>query len=65
MDPSRRHVYEIIREDYPCRLYFDVEFSRLANKGLDGERVMRELEGWVREGLREVLGSAARVASSM
>ena len=55
MDPSRRHVYEIIREDYPCRLYFDVEFSRLANKGLDGERVMRELEGWVREGLREVL----------
>ena len=56
MDPCRRHVYEIIRGNYPCRLYFDVEFSRLANTGLDGERVMRELEGWVREGLREVLG---------
>ena len=24
---AERHVYEIIREGYPCRLYFDIEYS--------------------------------------
>jgi hypothetical protein len=54
MDPSRRHVYEIIREGYPCRLYFDVEFSRPDNPDLDGEEMMRELQKVVREVLAEV-----------
>ena len=34
--PFRRHVYEIIRENSPCRIYFDVEFEKEFNPGLDG-----------------------------
>ena len=36
LNRSQRHVYEIIREDYPCRLYFDLEFSTKRNPDLDG-----------------------------
>jgi hypothetical protein len=31
-DASTRHVYEIIRENTPCRLYLDLEFKRDANE---------------------------------
>jgi hypothetical protein len=31
-----RHLYELIREGRPCCLYFDVEFARALNPGLDG-----------------------------
>ena len=30
-DPRSRHFYELIPEGTPCRLYFDVEFSKVAN----------------------------------
>ncbi|CAM9146110.1 unnamed protein product [Ectocarpus fasciculatus] len=36
-----RHVYEIIREGCPCRMYFDLEFARGPNPGLDGEELVR------------------------
>lgn len=36
-----RHVYEIIREGAPCRMYFDLEFARGCNPGLDGEELVR------------------------
>ena len=29
-----RHLYEVIREETPCRLYFDLEFSKLYNPDL-------------------------------
>ena len=29
--PSQRHLYEVIREDTPCRLYFDLEYSKEHN----------------------------------
>jgi DNA-directed primase/polymerase protein len=35
--PHHRHYYEIIREGWPCHVYFDIEFDRLANPHLDGE----------------------------
>eukprot|EP01125_Pyxidicula_operculata_P000045 TRINITY_DN1005_c1_g3_i2.p1 TRINITY_DN1005_c1_g3~~TRINITY_DN1005_c1_g3_i2.p1 ORF type:complete len:530 (-),score=143.53 TRINITY_DN1005_c1_g3_i2:21-1610(-) len=35
--------YEIIRENYPCNLYFDVEFSTNDNEGLNGEEVIELL----------------------
>ena len=35
------HVYEIIREGSPCRMYFDLEFARAHNPGLDGEWLVR------------------------
>lgn len=39
--PPLRHVYEIIREGSPCRMYFDLEFARAHNPGLDGEWLVR------------------------
>ena len=32
-----RHVYEIIREGYPCRLYFDLEFPKKENPLTNGD----------------------------
>ena len=29
------HWYEIIVEGTPCRMYFDIEFSKVANPGAD------------------------------
>ena len=37
--PSLRHVYEIIREGYPCRLYFDLEFPKNENPNVDGDNL--------------------------
>merc|ERR1711907_279399 len=33
--PNQRHYYEIIRERFPCRLYFDCEFYKEFNPTLD------------------------------
>jgi hypothetical protein len=38
---SERVYYELIREGAPCKLYFDLEFSRAYNDGKDVERMMR------------------------
>eukprot|EP00979_Chaetoceros_neogracilis_P015228 scaffold5530_cov283-Chaetoceros_neogracile.AAC.20 len=32
-----RHYYELIREKTPCRLYFDIEYNKRANPGIDDE----------------------------
>jgi len=37
--PTRRHVYEIIREDRPCKLYFDLEFQICNNPNLNGDKL--------------------------
>lgn len=39
-----QHVYEIIRERSPCRMYFDLEFTRGSNEGLDGEALV---QAWI------------------
>jgi hypothetical protein len=39
-----RHVYEIIREGYPCRLYFDLEYSKETNPEANGELIV---ELWI------------------
>lgn len=36
-DPKQRHYYELIQEKTPCRLYFDLEFSKEANPLIDDE----------------------------
>lgn len=36
LEGSKRHCYEIIREDFPCRLYFDLEFSIPSNPNVCG-----------------------------
>ena len=40
---KRRHVYEIIREDYPCRLYFDIEFYCEFNPHKNTQRLLHSL----------------------
>lgn len=42
---ENRHVYEIIREDYPCRGYFDLEYSVAFNSEVDGQAL---LLSWIR-----------------
>jgi len=42
--PSSRHLYEVIREGSPCRLYFDLEFSRVHNPSVPAKQLLRELE---------------------
>lgn len=39
--PHMCHHYEIIRENMPCRLYFDIEFKRGLNPTCDGDAMMR------------------------
>ena len=51
-----RHTYELLREDTPCHLYFDLEFSSAANPGLDGERCVDALLELLAEGMRCRLG---------
>ncbi|KAK1947141.1 DNA-directed primase/polymerase protein [Phytophthora citrophthora] len=40
---KQRHVYEIIREGVPCRLYFDLEFKRDINPNADGASLVSML----------------------
>jgi hypothetical protein len=42
--PSSRHLYELIREGSPCRLYFDLEYSRAHNPSVPEVKLLRELE---------------------
>ena len=44
MDAGDRHHYEIIRENRPCKLYFDIEFARNINKDVDGNALTREFK---------------------
>ncbi|KJH52716.1 hypothetical protein DICVIV_01060 [Dictyocaulus viviparus] len=34
-----RHLYELITESSPCRLYFDLEYSKITNNNIDHELV--------------------------
>lgn len=39
---GKRHVYEIIRDAFPCRLYFDIEFCVPTNPTIDGDVLCRQ-----------------------
>ncbi|KAI8108186.1 hypothetical protein M9434_006216 [Picochlorum sp. BPE23] len=55
-DPAKLHWYEVIRENFPCHLYFDLEFPRDAeglNKDIDGDAYVDVLLAYVRKRLRE------------
>ncbi|VEU41340.1 unnamed protein product [Pseudo-nitzschia multistriata] len=43
-EPTSRHLYEVIREGTPCRLYFDLEFSRAHNPSVPTTQLLHELE---------------------
>lgn len=43
------HFYEVIREGYACKLYFDLEFQKRWNEGRDGEEMIDVLVRMVGE----------------
>jgi hypothetical protein len=54
IDASARHYYELIREDEPCRLYFDLEYNRDANPEIDEETNVQLMDEFLSELFREV-----------
>ncbi|KAI9326127.1 hypothetical protein BDR26DRAFT_877964 [Obelidium mucronatum] len=40
LPPQERVFYELIRENTPCKLYFDLEYSVALNPNTDSERIM-------------------------
>ncbi|MCO5586812.1 hypothetical protein L7F22_040755 [Adiantum nelumboides] len=51
---DHRHHYEIITEGSPCHLYFDLEFDREANTGLDGNELVNLLLSQIAEALHDI-----------
>eukprot|EP00887_Chlorella_sp_A99_P007573 scaffold28.g7573.t1 len=56
MLPQHRHFYEIIREGWPCHLYFDLEYAVGANPGADGGAAVDALLALLGEELQERFG---------
>jgi len=49
MGDDVRHYYELIPQGHPCRLYFDLEFQRALNPGIDDAALMTQfLTVWSR-----------------
>lgn len=54
---SRKHLlhcYEVIPENAVCKLYFDLEFNKLANPGADGKKMVALLIEHVCKALQEL-----------
>ena len=65
--PGTRHVYEIVREARPCRLYLDVEFEVAAEEAggrrvEDGPRLLSRMLLHVARELRDAVGELVGVA---
>ena len=41
IDKKKRHHYEVIRDGFPCRLYFDLEYPVKPNADVDGNNLTR------------------------
>ncbi|KAH7697998.1 hypothetical protein AAVH_34914, partial [Aphelenchoides avenae] len=49
-----RHFYEIIEEGRPCRPYFDLEFAKDLNPGLDPGEALRDFLDLCRDAFAEL-----------
>lgn len=62
LPPNCRHLYEIIPEGRACNLYFDIEYKRQLNQGLEGDAMVAFLVEQVLAALPEAVpGLAAGV----
>lgn len=52
-----RHYYELIRAEYPCHLYLDIEYCKRANPEADGEAMMQVLVDELQAQLVALLGA--------
>lgn len=41
LDNSTKHYYEVICENQPCKLYFDIEFKKELNKSVNGVKLLQ------------------------
>jgi hypothetical protein len=48
---KKRHFYEVIVSDMPCRLYFDLEFRKEFNSELNGDSLVQSLKISILEAL--------------
>jgi hypothetical protein len=53
MPSCDRHYYETIQEGTPCHLYFDIEFEKGLNDGINGEELISIFKEYVIERLKE------------
>lgn len=53
---SEYHFYEVIPENYPCHLYFDVEYLFEEHKDFNGDKLIEDLVSLVDEKLFLVFG---------
>ncbi|NXG43793.1 PRIPO protein, partial [Psilopogon haemacephalus] len=51
---SLMHCYEVIPEQDPCKLYFDLEFHKPANPGADGKSMVAKLIELVSQKLKKL-----------
>lgn len=56
LPPEARVYYELIREHDPCCLYFDIEYSRTLNPGVEESNMMRLLREQLFASLKSELG---------
>jgi len=54
--PRQRHYYEIIRQNSPCRLYFDCEFYKEFNPTVDGNGMINLFIRYVATSLQSYFG---------
>ena len=54
--PRQRHYYEIIRQNSPCRLYFDCEFYKEFNPTVDGNGMINLFIRYVATALQSYFG---------
>lgn len=54
-DPSNLHWYEVLREDFPCHLYFDLEYPKENNRNehIDGDGMVDALIEVTKSRLKE------------
>lgn len=58
-----RHCYELILDQVPCRLYLDIEFSKISNPSIDAttaEKLLDELYEELVIEIREVFGASSK-----
>ena len=49
MKKSERVFYEVIQENRPCRLYFDLEYDKTINSDINGEIMINDFKDLIIE----------------
>lgn len=57
LEARERHHYEVIRENMPCRLYFDLEYAEEHNGDVDGPEIVTIFKDLLKEGIKTMLAA--------